>query len=207
MLFAFTLTGTVAHAGSSSSIAISGPRPWTGPLPLLLVFFLLGLPVSIEHDRVEIAELRFYNSRYPLNHINLWRLDLAILDWWEILWLHILGLRVGLKMQGLPDVIMRQRIYWWKIRIYDHRVLRLGYLSPIRKAVIVAPFGPRRRRLLRELVGLRGVVVNRHGRRVVSLEVTVHFGNVSNGRIVTHWVNLVVLTITIIRLPIHTRIN
>ena len=169
MLFAFTLALTVTHTASSSSIPISGPRPWTRSLPLLLTFLLLGLPVSIEHDRVEIAELRFYNSRYPLNHINLWRLDLVILDRWEILWLHILGLRVGFKMHGLPDVIMRERIDWWKIRIYDHRFFRLGYLSPIWKAVIVTPFVSRRKGLLGELVGLRGVIVNRHGRRVVSL--------------------------------------
>lgn len=92
-----TFAVTIAHVGFSSSISI----PRLGPLtllalsfPLLLVFLLLGFPVSVQHDRVKIGELRLYHPRDPLNNIHLrQRLDLTVGDG-EVL-RHALGLRVG----------------------------------------------------------------------------------------------------------------
>lgn len=92
-----TFTVTIAHAGFSSSISI----PRLGPLtlltlsfPVLLAFLLLGFPVSVEHDRMKVGELRLDHPRYPLNNIHLrQRLDL-VAGQWEAL-AHALGLRVG----------------------------------------------------------------------------------------------------------------
>lgn len=183
---------------------IFGPGSWTRSFPLLLIFLLLGLPVSVEHDWVDKAELRFNNPRYPLNNIHLWNLDLASWHWWEVLALQPLPLPVRVEMHGRPHLIMRNRIHGRNIRIDDHRILRLRDVSPTGKTSVIASLiGWWWGWLLGELVGLRIIVVG-HGRRVVALEVTVHFGNGGHGWVVVHWIHLVVLTVTIIRLPIHT---
>lgn len=192
MLLTFTLALAITHIAPSSSIPISISGPRSGPLtrsvpvPVLLVFLLLGFAVSVDHDGMEIAELRFDNARYPLNNIDLWRLDWVVLDRWEILWLHIFGLRVRVKVQGLSNVVMRDGVHWRKIRIYNHGVLRLGNFSPIREATIISSFTSWRRYLLRELISLRIFVVDRHWRRIIALEVIEHFGKVWHWGIVTH---------------------
>lgn len=80
---------------------------------------------------------------------------------------------------------MRKTAHRGKVSIYNHRILRLGDLSPVRESTIIPAFTTWRGLLL-ELIRLWGIIVGWHGRRVVALEVTVHLGDVGKGRIVTH---------------------
>jgi hypothetical protein len=106
--------------GRVSDGAVPGPR--TRPFPLLFVLLVLGLAVGVEHDGLQVAELRLDDARYPLDDVDL-RLCLLSLLLREAL---TLGLRlVGVVVHGLAHVVVHGGEGWRDGRVHHQGRLRL----------------------------------------------------------------------------------
>lgn len=184
----------------ASPISVSGPGPRS--LPLLFVPLLLSLTIGVQHDRLQKTQLRFNDSRYSLHNIYLGCLYPIRRCGIKIILDGILGLRrIGIVMHWLSHVIVSEGIDGRNGGIHYHVVLLLGHLPPVEAVVVTLAAGVGWRR--GEVVGLRSIIVNRHWRRVVSLDMAVHLRKIGDGSIATHRVELATLTVSIIRLPIH----
>lgn len=189
----------------------AGPIPVSGPgprsLPLLLVPLLQGLAIGVQHHRLQETQLRLDYSRYSLHNIYLGCLYPVGRRGIKIILDGILGLRrIGIVMHWLSHVIVSEGIDGRNGGIHDHCVLLLRHLPPVEAVVVALAAGVGWRQ--GEVVRLRSIIVNRHWRRVVSLDVAVHLRKIGDGRITTHRIELATLAVSIIRLPIHhLRIN